>query len=197
MAAIRTRPTRAETRERILYAAGEVFTLRGYDGASLDQVAAAAGLTKGAVYSSFSGKDELFFALVADRLDQRLAVVAAAADGRRDLRQLFDDTEDDLAALFTTQRDWHLLFIECWARAVRDPERRAEWARQRRAARAVIADFFERHAAAAGDALPAPAADLAVVAMALSNGLAMEYIADPESVDSGLFARTLAQLVAA
>jgi AcrR family transcriptional regulator len=193
----RTRPTRAETRDRILHAAGEVFTSRGYDGASVDQVAAAAGLTKGAVYSSFSGKDELFFALVADRLDQRLAVVADAADGRRDLRQLFDDAEDDLAALFTTQRDWHLLFIECWARAVRDPERRAEWARQRYAARTVIGDFFERHAAATGNPLPVPAADLAVVAMALSNGLAMEYIADPESADPGLFARTLGQLVTA
>jgi hypothetical protein len=61
----------------------------------------------------------------------------------------------------------------------------------------VIADFFERHAAAAGVPLPAPAADLAVVAMALSNGLAIEYIADPEFVDSGLFARVLAQLVTA
>ena len=197
MAATRTRPTRAETRQRILHAAGEVFTSRGYDGASLDQVAAAAGLTKGAVYSSFSGKDELFFALVADRLDQRLAVVLDAADGQRDLRQLFNDAEHDLAALFTTQRDWHLLFIECWIRAVRDPKRRAEWAQQRRAARAVIADFFERHAAAAGDPLPAPAADLAVAAMALSNGLAMEHIADPDSVDPGLFARMLAQLVTA
>jgi AcrR family transcriptional regulator len=197
MAATRTRPTRAETRDRILQAAGEVFTSRGYDGASLDRVAAAAGLTKGAVYSSFSGKDELFFALVADRLDQRLAVVAGAADGQRDLRQLFDNAEADLAALFTTQRDWHLLFIECWIRAVRDPERRAEWARQRRAVGAVIADFFERHAAAAGDPLPVPAADLAVAAMALSNGLAMEYIADPESADPGLFARVLAQLVTA
>ena len=197
MVAIRTRATRAETRDRILHAAGEVFTSRGYDGASVDQVAAAAGLTKGAVYSSFSGKDELFFALVADRLDQRLAVAAAAADGQRDLRQLFDSAEDDLAALFTTQRDWQLLFIECWARAVRDPERRAEWAHQRRAARAVIADFFERHAAATGDPLPIPAADLAVAAMALSNGLAMEHIADPESVDASLFARMLAQLVTA
>jgi hypothetical protein len=62
-------------------------------------------------------------------------------------------------------------------------------------ARAVIADFFERHAAATGDQLSAPAADLAVVAMALSNGLAMEYIADPGSADPALFARTLAQLV--
>lgn len=161
----------------------------------MDRVAAAAGLTKGAVYSSFSGKDELFFALVADRLDQRLAVVADAADGQRDLRALFDDAEADLAALFTTQQDWHLLFIDCWTRAVRDPERCAEWARHRRAARAVIADFFERHAAATGAALPVPAADLAVVAMALSNGLAMEHIADPDSADPGLFARILAQLV--
>ena len=197
MASTRTRPTRSETRERILQAAGEVFTSRGYDGASLDQVAAAAGLTKGAVYSSFSGKDELFFALVADRLEERLAVVADAADGQRDLHQLFDDAEDDLAALFTTQRDWQLLFIECWIRAVRDPERRVAWARQRRAARAVIADFFERQAVATGDSLPAPAADLALAAMALSNGLAMEYIADPESADPGLFARVLGQLVSA
>ncbi len=193
----RTRPTRAQTRDRILRAAGEVFISRGYDGASLDQVAAAAGLTKGAVYSSFSGKDELFFALVADRLEQRLAAVADAVDGQRDLQQLFEYAEDGLAALFTTQRDWQLLFIECWARAVRDPERSAEWARQRRAARAVIAGFVERHAAAAGDPLPVPAEDLAVAAMALSNGLAMEYIADPESVDPGLFARMLKQLVKA
>jgi AcrR family transcriptional regulator len=197
MAGPRTRPTRAETRERILQAAGEVFTSRGYDGASVDRVAAAAGLTKGAVYSSFSGKDELFFALVADRLDQRLALVADAADGERDLRQLFDRAEEELAALFTTQRDWHLLFIECWIRAVRDSERREEWARQRRAARAVIADFLERRSAAAGEPLPVPAADLALAAMALSNGLAMEYIADPESADPRLFARILAQLVSA
>ncbi len=190
----RKRPTRAETRDRILNAAGEVFTSCGYDGASLDQVAAAAGLTKGAVYSSFSGKDELFFALVADRLDQRLALVADA-DGQRDLRQLFDDAEDDLAALFATQRDWHQLFIEAWARAVRDPDRRVKWARQRRAAQAVIADFFDRHAAAAGTILPVPAADLALAAMALSNGLAMEYIADPDSVDPGLFGRVLGLLV--
>ena len=191
----RTRPTRQETQARILAAAGEVFTSRGYDGASLDQVAAAAGLTKGAVYSSFSSKDDLFFALVADRLQQRLAVVADAGGVQRDLRRRFEDAEDDLAALFTTQRDWQLLFIESWARAVRDPERRARWAQQRRAVRAVIADFFARHAAATGAELPAPADDLALAAMALSNGLAMEHIADPDSVDPGLFASTLARLL--
>ncbi|MFT3866636.1 MAG: TetR/AcrR family transcriptional regulator [Solirubrobacterales bacterium] len=189
------RPTRAQTRARILEAAGEIFTSRGYEGASIDEVAAAAGLTKGAVYSSFAGKDELFFALVADRLDQRLALVADLDDGERDMRDLLEKAEDDLAVLFTTQADWHRLFIECWARAMHDPERRVDWARRRRAARAVITDFFERAQAGSGERLPFPAADLALVSMALSNGLAMEHIADPDSVDPGLFARTLARLV--
>ena len=52
----RTRPTREQTRARLLRAASEVFATHGYDRASLDDVAAAAGLTKGAVYSSFASK---------------------------------------------------------------------------------------------------------------------------------------------
>lgn len=191
----RTRPTRAQTRERLLEAAAAVFAERGYDGASLDDVAAAAGLTKGAVYSGFSSKDELFFALVAERLDQRLQVVADAAGSQRSLRELFDDAEDDLATLFTSQRDWQLLFIESWARAMRDPSRREEWARHRRAARAVIADFLERQAALTRVELPAPADDLAVAAIALSNGIAMEHIADPDTADPALFSRMLGLLL--
>jgi AcrR family transcriptional regulator len=63
----RQRPTRAQTRQRLLQAAGEVFAQRGYDRASLDDIATAAGLTKGAVYSSFAGKDDLFYALMRER----------------------------------------------------------------------------------------------------------------------------------
>lgn len=192
---VRTRPTREQTRARLLDAAATVFASRGYDGASLDDVAAAAGLTKGAVYSGFASKDELFYALVAERLQQRLQVVADAAGSQRTLQELFTDAEDELAALFIAQRDWHLLFIEAWARAVRDPGRREEWARHRRAARAVIADFFEQQATSAGVALPASADDLALVAIALANGIAMEHIADPDTADPGLFARMLGLLL--
>src|SRR5208282_6704638 len=74
----RTRPTRAETRARLLQAAGEVFAKHGYDRASLDDVAAAAGLTKGAVYSSFASKDELFYALMREHIDERLVFVSSA-----------------------------------------------------------------------------------------------------------------------
>src|SRR5215217_6779001 len=52
------------TRGRILAAASQVFAEHGYDGATLDMVAADAGVTKGAVYWHFASKGELFLALL-------------------------------------------------------------------------------------------------------------------------------------
>src|SRR5207249_2637158 len=52
-------------------AAAHVFAERGYRGASLDLVAAAAGVTKGAVYWNFESKSDLFFALLEERVDRR------------------------------------------------------------------------------------------------------------------------------
>ena len=78
----RRREKREEVRSKILAAAVDVFSQRGYEGASLDKVAEAAGFSKGAVYSNFAGKDELFFELVATRIDQRLEAVGAATARR-------------------------------------------------------------------------------------------------------------------
>jgi len=52
-------PLIRDTKQRILDAAVEVFGERGYRGASVDDVAAAAGVTKGAVYYYFTDKDDL------------------------------------------------------------------------------------------------------------------------------------------
>ena len=55
---------RQQTRDYLLQAAAQVFAERGFHGASLDEVAAAAGFTKGAVYSNFKNKEDLFLALL-------------------------------------------------------------------------------------------------------------------------------------
>jgi AcrR family transcriptional regulator len=191
----RSRPTRAQTRARLLQAAGEVFAERGYDRASLDDVAAAAGLTKGAVYSSFAGKDELFYALMAERIDERLALVAAAVDRQSTPEAMSSDVGSGLVELISSQADWHLLFIEFWARAVRDDGLREDFARHRRAARDVIARFLERQAAEIGVEIPIPADQLAVAVLALSNGIAIEQLADPETVDPSTFSVILGLLL--
>src|SRR4051812_50109383 len=79
------RPRKDEVRERVLQAAGEVFAERGFAAASLDQVAAAAGFTKGAVYSNFRSKDDLFLALMEDEGARRIDTVEAALRATGDL----------------------------------------------------------------------------------------------------------------
>ncbi|MEV0381203.1 helix-turn-helix domain-containing protein [Nonomuraea sp. NPDC050643] len=91
------RLTRQEQRERnrlnLLQAAEKVFAERGIQGASLDDVAAEAGLTKGAVYSNFAGKEDLLLAVMRHRLTQE---ARAQAD-----RLLHSDREaDELVAAF-------------------------------------------------------------------------------------------------
>jgi AcrR family transcriptional regulator len=75
--AVTERLTRQEQRERnrlkLLEAAEKVFAERGVQGASLDEVAAEAGLTKGAVYSNFDGKEDLLLAVMRHRLGQEAA----------------------------------------------------------------------------------------------------------------------------
>jgi AcrR family transcriptional regulator len=191
----RSRPTRAETRARVLQAASEVFAERGYERASLDEVAATAGLTKGAIYSSFPGKQELFYALMRERISERLALVAEAVNRQDTLGDTTREAGAGLAALIHSQADWHLLFIEFWARAVREPSLREEFARHRRSARELIARFIEQQAELVGRDLPAPADQLAVAVLALSNGFAIEQLADPDTVDPSIFGVVLGLLL--
>ena len=55
----------AERRELIVEAAGQLFGERGYDGTRLDDIAAAAGVTKPILYRHFDSKRDLYLALLA------------------------------------------------------------------------------------------------------------------------------------
>jgi AcrR family transcriptional regulator len=180
------RPSRQEVRDRLLEAAGTVFAQKGFAAASVEDVARQAGLTKGAIYSNFASKDELFFALLGDHVARRLENLNLA--GGREIG-------DALMSAAIDDRDWQLLFIEFWQRAVRDPEARRQFVRHRRELRRSIADAIEKRARAAGYELPLPAKDLATIVLALSNGLAIEHMPDPADVPPGLFGEVLASLL--
>ena len=79
-AASEPRPTRKrrETIKRLIEAANAVIAEKGFQRASLDEIAARAGLTKGAIYSNFDSKEHLFMAVVGSR---RLTI---NFDGRAD-----------------------------------------------------------------------------------------------------------------
>ena len=191
------RPGRAAVRRRLLDAAVHVFAERGYAGANLDQVAAAAGLTKGAIYSNFAGKDDLFFAMMEDQVLRRVEAIRAAleasAGAPREQRTLHDIGRL-LTEAFTQQREWRLVFLDFWRRAVQDDDARAQFVAHRRALRAAIADSVEQVLGRAPDLGGLTIDDIVTVVLALSNGLAIEQYADPDVVSPDLFGRVLAQL---
>ncbi|MFC4534232.1 TetR/AcrR family transcriptional regulator [Sphaerisporangium dianthi] len=73
--------TAAETRERLLRAAADVFAARGYDGTRVADIAAAAGVSNGALYAHFGSKAELLVAALRAHGPSLLADLLAAEPG--------------------------------------------------------------------------------------------------------------------
>ena len=125
-----TRTPRAEVRERLLTAGAEVFAEHGVHEARLDDVAARAGFSKGAVYSNFSSKEDLLAQvmqratnLVLGSLDDLVSADVAAADIGDVVRAAFGRHD---------QRAQFALLSEFRGYAIRHPEFLPEFVRQRR-----------------------------------------------------------------
>jgi AcrR family transcriptional regulator len=170
----------ALTRRRVLDAAGDVFCEKGFRTASLTDVADRAGYTIGAVYSNFASKNELFHALMRERL--RMAEQGLAAAFRDDEASpapssgsIEDGIERELDRMASAEdavppRWWRLLY-EYRAYAATDPAAWAELSDSDRRCREIIARRIERFAAAVGLVLPIPAIEVAELTMALTDGL--------------------------
>jgi len=201
-----TRPaTRAEqqlqTRERLIDAAAQVFARRGYHAATLEEVAHEAGYSTGAVYSNFSGKEDLFLALadrqIAGRAEQAQVVAGAAAEAEEsgDLGRL----EAALAAWFRSfideNQEWPLLFYEFWSYGVRAERLRPEFEARRQAAREAIARPLVEAAASMGLEPRYPPEQLAAALSGVINGLAFERTVDPDALSEDLAAFCVATLL--
>jgi AcrR family transcriptional regulator len=178
----------AQTREQLVAAASRVFARRGYHEATVEEIAAEAGFSTGAVYSNFSGKEELFLALADRQVSQRVGEIEAVADAA----EREDDAGAEAAAQFQAflehDPDWPLLFYEFWSLSVRNPNLQGELAERRDAIRDALADTLERVATKHGFELRFPPQALATAIAASLNGLAFERAADPDALPDEVFA---------
>jgi AcrR family transcriptional regulator len=129
--------TQAQTRERLLDAAERAFAAEGFGGASLDRIAEAAGFTRGAVYSNFADKADLFVAVLDRRLDRRHAEVADAMLAARDPDAFVAALRSPAwtAGREDAMRQWLMLRDEFRLFALRNPsaaERLARYDRRQR-----------------------------------------------------------------
>ena len=191
----RRRLTRAErkedTRARLLASAARVFARRGFHAASVEEVAEDAGFSKGAVYSNFASKEDLFLAMVEARFRDRLAAIRAAvaepgAPGEQARR-----SADSFIRTLAADPEWPPVFMEFWAYAQRDPSVRRRFAAQVGALRTAVAEILASRAAELGMELPLPAEQLATMTFAMATGFAMERQLDPGAVPDELFGTML------
>jgi AcrR family transcriptional regulator len=190
----RTRLTRAEqqaqTRARLIEAAARVFARRGYQAASVEEIAEDAGYSHGAVYSNFEGKADLFLAVFEDYMAERvreLAETQAALPEDAPLqaraRALADQWMDRLAR----DRESMTLHMEFIAHADRDPELARRFGTRSMAMREAVARYIAHYQQEAGLELAMGVDDLALVLRALGIGLAIESLVSPDTVRHDLY----------
>ena len=161
------------TRSALVEAAADVFARRGYDGASLEEIAEAAGFTRGAIYSNFGSKEDLMLAVV-ERYNETL--VGAFSDT---LERATDISQEEMtvsaAALWRDliRRDPNLtaLNLEFRLRALRNPDFRARFLKLMHENDERIADLIEREAKTYGIRLKYDPADLAQILNAATVGM--------------------------
>jgi AcrR family transcriptional regulator len=177
--------TRAEskqqTREAVLAAAREVFARDGFHGATLDRVAEQAGFTKGAVYSAFDSKADLFLAVYEARVDERTAGLEALAPDS--FEHALRAASEEWRAVLREQGAWSAAFTEFWVHASRHEDLRERFGAAHRRWRHAVGAHIERAAAAEGRALPLPGERMATAILALGNGLALEAMLGDDQSD--------------
>lgn len=136
--------SRVETRRRVLAAAAQVFARRGFAAAALEEIAEAAGYTKGAIYYNFTDKECLFLALLDDRVEANLQAVVATLD--RHEQGPNQDSALDATIEQRRARDpqWCLLMTEFWLYAMRHPAVQERLAEHQHRLRRQVAEVFQR-----------------------------------------------------
>jgi len=177
----------AETRAALLDAAARVIVRRGLGAASVEEIAAEAGFTRGAFYSNFASKDELFAALLQERVYAQYAQMAR--DVQAGHRLSARETGEQLAEIQAHPDGTWLspLWLEVLAHAARDRQTRRLAAGFWSANRQLTAAALEQAFAEVGREPPVPTDHLATALIAVDIGLALQHFVDPQAAPLHLY----------
>ncbi len=178
-----TRERRAEhIRSVLLDAAEEVFARKGLSGAALEDIADAAGFTRGAIYSQFGAKEKLFLAVV-ERQRQRF--LDGFAEVMESFHQLSDVNINELSDRWrelSSGTDRAALGYELSLLLLRNPEARERVAAQRLETIRTLGEFIAKNVARIGGTLSIPAETLARVVLAANDGITIDSHIDGEDL---------------
>ena len=187
-----------QTRQRLLDAAQAIFMKKGFVAASVEDIAGAAGYTRGAFYSNFRSKNELFLELL--RRDHEVMQAG--------LHAIFEEAasrEEMEARVLRYYSSLHrenkcfLMWVEAKLLAVRDGRFRIRFNAFMHEKLEQLSAYIREFSARVGTPLPLPAETLAMGLMGLCDGVQFFYTVDPQNVSAevaetvlaGFFARVV------
>jgi AcrR family transcriptional regulator len=182
-----------QTRNQLLAAAERLFIERGFHAASIDDIAQAAGFTKGAVYAHFKNKEDVFIALTERRWDEQLARVRAALDtlATSSPEQRSASFVDLSRTLLWDDPNWQLLSLEFNVYAARNPSAQQRLSERHREDRSMLAELLEQDLAKRGVDPAISPNQLAGVLLAFFNGLALKHTTNPDHDDNELLSAAI------
>ncbi len=176
---------KALTRRELLEAAHNLFALKGFEGSTIDDIASAAGYTRGAFYSHFRNKEAIMEALISRGFDDDLEALepmerqASAGKGIRDAYLAF--------GRFYVDEPSNLLWsLEFQLACLRHPELRPAYREQFRRLDGQVAGMVESVMAREGRKDAAEYRRLAPIFIVLLSSLALQNLMDPERVSMDL-----------
>jgi AcrR family transcriptional regulator len=170
-----------QTRQGLVAAARRVFLRRGFHPAGLDEIADEAGYTKGAVYSNFAGKDDLFLAVLEEHLAARAEAYRAIALAQATADEAYRAVGRIMVEAYDLEPGWWRLLSEFGAHAADDPELRVRLSATRERFLDAAAELIESVAAKHGVTFRVPAHEVARASGALMRGMAFEWQVDPSA----------------
>jgi AcrR family transcriptional regulator len=178
--------SQALTRARLVEAARQVFAEKGFYGATVEEVTERAGFTRGAFYSNFADKNNLFLAAleahIEIQVDEVSGMIRQAATPEAFLAAIRDrGTQRPL------DRGWHMLRAEFQAHALRDPNVRPRLADQQRRERRAYARAVKAVFDSMGISPPAPPEQLALILQSLDEWTSYAHAIDPDNVPQSAY----------
>jgi AcrR family transcriptional regulator len=180
---------RERTREGLISAAERLFTERGFHASTVDEIALEAGYTKGAVYSNFASKEDLFFAVYERRAERAVAEIEQILHENGPAVGLELLASDPARRRGGAEDGWLAVFFEFWAHVVRRPELRDRFAKVHGRALEPMAAAVERFVGEREISIPVEARSLNVAMNAMVLGLSLERLTQPDVVEVWLGAQ--------
>lgn len=178
---------KARTRAQVVAAAEAVFCRDGYHAASLERIAAEAGYTKGAIYSTFDSKADVMLALLAAKAERTRASWAEILADAPTAEDFVAEAARRGAARLVAERDWLAVVSEFMIVVGRDEQLRARYAAQREENLSAIAASVRAWTRRTGERRALSPRRMATAVLALNRGLILETLVSPDDVSEEVY----------